>query len=152
MSENATGGRDRAGRLYTPQVLTLAVELADFPLTADLPVRGRARSQSCGSTLDVGLGLGRDRHIDRVGIQATACAVGQASAAIFARHAVGRSEAEIARGRKEIEAWLAATRTMPDWPDLETIAPAREYPARHGAILLPWRAATDALSNSDRPR
>ena len=92
------------------------------------------------------------RRIDRVGMQATACAVGQASAAIFARHAVGRSEAEIARGRKELEAWLVGSRTMPDWPDIQTIAPAREYPARHGAILLPWRAATEALSISCRPR
>ena len=35
---------------------------------------------------------------------------------------------------------------MPDWPDLEMLAPALPYPGRHGAILLPWRAAADALS------
>ena len=30
-------------------------------------------------------------------------------------------------------------------PELEAIAAARDFPGRHGAILLPWRAALDAL-------
>jgi len=42
-------------------------------------------------------------------------------------------------------AWLGGAGQMPDWPGLAAIAAARDYPARHGAILLPWRAALDAL-------
>jgi hypothetical protein len=37
---------------------------------------------------------------------------------------------------------------MPDWPGLAAIAPAREFPGRHGAIMLPWTAARDALSGA----
>jgi len=38
--------------------------------------------------------------------------------------------------------------TAPDWPDLALVAPARAYPARHGAMLLPWKAAAAALSSA----
>jgi hypothetical protein len=37
---------------------------------------------------------------------------------------------------------------LPDWPGVEAIAAARDYPARHGAIMLPWTAARDALSSA----
>ena len=43
-------------------------------------------------------------------------------------------------------AWLAGGGTMPDWPGLDRLSAAREFPARHGAIMLPWNAALDALS------
>ena len=32
---------------------------------------------------------------------------------------------------------------------LDAIAPAREFPARHGAIMLPWTAAREALSTAE---
>jgi hypothetical protein len=41
---------------------------------------------------------------------------------------------------------------LPDWPDIQQIEPARDYPGRHGAIALPWKAALDALSNGVGPR
>ena len=33
----------------------------------------------------------------------------------------------------------------PDWPGFDLLAPARDYPARHGAILLPFDAAIAAF-------
>jgi hypothetical protein len=76
--------------------------------------------------------------------------VGQAAAAIFARHAAGRSAADLAATLHEIEAWLAQDGPLPAWPDFTLIEAAGAYPGRHGAILLPWRAALAALS-SDAP-
>ena len=138
------------GALYTPQVLGLATSLAQFPLTDDLDLRGQARAASCGSSLTLGLrlGLGLDAgaRIARVGLAAQACAIGQASAAIFAAGAVGRTAADIAAAEAQISAWLEGTAPMPDWPGLEAIAAARAFPGRHGAILLGWRAALQALS------
>ena len=37
------------------------------------------------------------------------------------------------------------------WPDLDLVAPAVAYPARHGAMLLPWKAALAALSSASAP-
>lgn len=135
-----------AVRLYTPQVLAAAVTLARFPMTGDLALRGEARSASCGSTLAIGLALDREGAVHRIGLSAQACAIGQASAAIFAQGAAGRSGAQIAASAQAIRAWLAGNGDMPDWPGLDLIDPARAYPARHGAILLAWDAAAKALA------
>ena len=136
-------------KLYTPELLALAVELAQHPLTEDLIQRGEARSRSCGSTVSVGLATGADGAIERFGMQVAACAVGQAASALFARDAIGRTAGDIERAEHAIDAWLAGG-TITDWPGLEAIAPARDHPGRHGAILLPWRAARDALSKPAR--
>ncbi len=135
-----------AARLYTPELLTLAVELANVPPLDTASVRGEARSPTCGSTLAMDLELNDAGLIDRIGMRVRACAVGQASAAIFARHAVGHDLASITAIVDSMESWLASDAPQPEWPDLALIAPARAYAARHGAILLPWKAAIAALS------
>ena len=124
--------------LYTPQVLALATGLAAFPLDDALDLRGDARSSRCGSSLTVGLLLGPNGRIARVGVLAHACAVGQAAAAIFANAAVGLASADINAAHHEISAWLEASARgepalLPSWPGLATIAPAAAFPARHGA-------------------
>jgi len=135
-----------SAKLYTPELLGLAVELARHPLDASLPHVGEARSPACGSTLAVGLALDPAGSIERIGLRARACAVGQAAAAIFARHAPGRDAAQIDAAHLATQAWLEGEGALPDWPDLALIEPARAFPARHGAILLPWKAAACALS------
>ena len=136
-----------AARLYTPELLALAVDLAKWPRLAGPALHGEARSPTCGSTLALDLALDGAGRIERLGMAVRACAVGQASAAIFAREAGGRSAEDIARTLGLIEAWLAGEGTAPDWPGLAPLDPARAYPARHGAMLLPWKAALAALSS-----
>lgn len=131
--------------LYTPEVLGLAVELAQFPLDDDLALRGEARSKSCGSTITLGLSVAPDRTVTRVGVRSQACAIGQAAAAIFAQGVKGRSAEEIHVAGNAVSAWLAGEEAMPDWPRLSVIAAAQGYPARHGAVMLPWNAAMQAL-------
>ncbi len=83
--------------------------------------------------------------ISELGIAAQACAVGQASATVFARSALGKSRGEIAAMSTAIERWLSGEGAMPEWPGLSVLAEARQFPSRHGAMMLPWRAALDAL-------
>ncbi len=132
--------------LYTAEVLGLATGLSRYPLSDDLPLRGSARSKSCGSSLELGLALDSEGRIARIGLKAHACAIGQASAAIFAAAAEGVTLAQIERAEGEISHWLTDASPLPDWPGLGAIAAARDYPARHGAILLAWRAALMALA------
>ena len=134
-----------AAKLYTPQVLALATSLAEFPWDETLPLKGSARSKSCGSTITLALGTDDSGQIAKVGLKAQACAIGQAAAAIFANAAIGRSGAEIREAADTIAAWLAGTRERPDWPGLDAIDAAQAYPGRHGAILLAWQAARELL-------
>ena len=138
--------------LYSPEILAAAVGLAAFPFDPALPLHGEARSRSCGSTLRVGLSLDEQGRIARIGCRAQACAVGQAAAQIFASAAPGRSAAEIASTRTELALWLNGSSPAPDWPGIALLDPARDYPARHGAILLAWDAALAALASPPQLR
>ncbi|MFC3174456.1 iron-sulfur cluster assembly scaffold protein [Novosphingobium bradum] len=134
-----------AAKLYTPEVLALATSLAGHPYDPAMPFTGQARSASCGSTLAISLRLDKEGRIAALGLRPQACAVGQASAALFAAGAIGQTRARIAEAEAGLCAWLAGAAPLPDWPGLAAIAPARHYPARHGAVMLAWRAALDAL-------
>lgn len=133
--------------LYSPELLALAVELADNPYDADAPLQGQSHSRSCGSSILLSLD-----PASKLGLRVTACAVGQASAAIFARHFSTRPRDRLSATLDQIERWLGAEGELPDWPDMQILEPARAYPGRHGAILLPWRAALDALSKGGAGR
>ena len=137
-----------AARLYTPELLALAVDLARWPRLGDAALHGEARSPTCGSTLTIDLALDEAGRIGRLGMAVRACAVGQASAAIFARAVEGRGTEDLAQSLGQLEAWLAHEGSLPDWPGLAPLEPARAYPARHGAMLLPWKAALAALSST----
>lgn len=134
-----------AAVLYTPEVLALATSLSAWKWDEALPLQGDARSKSCGSAITLGLALDADGRIEHVGLRSQACAIGQAAAAIFAQGAVGRDANQVADAGDALVAWLAGNAPMPDWPGLSAIAPARDYPARHSAILLAWKAARDML-------
>lgn len=135
-----------AERLYTPLMLSAAVELADYPPIENAPLHGSAKSPTCGSTLNIDVVLDDIGKIQRVGMKVRACAVGQASAAIMARHAEGKTLGDIATAYDRMNAWLDDEGPAPDWPDVALIAPAKDYRGRHAAILLPWKAALQALS------
>ena len=137
-----------AERLYTPAMLSAAVELASYPPLGTAQMHGSARSAACGSTLELDMDLDSDGIIANVGLKVRACAVGQAAAAIFARHAEGRTPTEIDTVLADLKRWLEENGPQPDWPDLALIEPARGYRGRHGAILLPWKAAAAALSSA----
>jgi NifU-like protein involved in Fe-S cluster formation len=128
-------------------MLALAVELADYPLAEGTGTTTQLRSRTCGSTLVMHVSTDEDRRIAELGLRVTACAVGQAAAAIFAGAAEGRDGADIAQVRSGISAWLAGEGERPDWPRLEMLEPAVPHPGRHEAVLLPWKAAEEALFN-----
>ncbi len=131
--------------LYTPQILELATELANFPLERGFTHRAVARSRTCGSVIEVGIDCDKAGLINHIGMQVSACAIGQASAAIMARSLIGRTQAEVVETRARIAAWLAGEGPLPDWPQLDLIAPALPHKGRHGALVLAWTAASEAL-------
>ena len=136
-----------AAKLYSPALLGLATELAEFPLQDALPLRAEARSRSCGSVIAIGLALAENERIGQIGMTVSACAIGQASAALLARSAVGAEPARIKATTATLTTWLAGESGLPDWPGLDVLAPALPHPGRHGALLLPWKAACEALSS-----
>jgi len=133
-------------KLYTPRLLALSAQLAEYPLREDFALTGTARSRTCGSTLEVGCDLDDEGRVERIGCRVTACAVGQSSAAIMAGAARGRTAAEFVATLAATEKWLAGEGAAPDWPGFDAIEAALPHSGRHGALLLPWKAMEDALS------
>ncbi len=131
--------------LYTPPILALAAQLANYPLLGDFPQRASARSRTCGSVIELGVRSDADGRIAGVGMQVTACAIGQASAAIMADGMSGARGDDLVRVGKELSQWLAGEGDLPDWPQLDLLAPVLPHKGRHGALLLPWQAAAQAL-------
>jgi len=138
--------------LYTPAILALAAGLADYPLTGEFAQRASARSRTCGSVIEIGLDCDASGAISRVGMQLAACAMGQASAAIMAAGIQGRSAPEITAAHDALQAWLAGEGTLPAWPQIDLLAPALPHKGRHGALLLPWTAALEALCSAEARR
>jgi NifU-like protein involved in Fe-S cluster formation len=131
--------------LYTPPILALAAQLANYPLLGDFPHRASARSRTCGSVIELGVRSDAEGRIAGVGMQVTACAIGQASAAIMAEGIGGARGGDVVRLSKDISRWLAGEGDLPDWPQLDLLAPVLPHKGRHGALLLPWQAVTQAL-------
>lgn len=139
----------RAPALYSTELLALAIELADYPFDAAAPAKGHARSRSCGSVINLSSSGG---SLEDLGLRVSACAVGQASAAIFARESSGMDAAAVAVMVENLGEWLQGQAPSSILPRLELLEPARPHLGRHEAILLPWRAALDALSKTEAAR
>lgn len=137
-----------AEKLYTPDLLAAAMSLASYPPLPDAALHGEARASTCGSTVAMDLERATDGAIEALGMKVSACAVGQAAAAVFAQHAVGKSFTQIQTSRERILTWLSGESDAVDWPNIALLDRARSYPARHGAIMLPWNAAIAALSTA----
>ncbi len=136
-----------AGKLYTPNLLSLSTQLAQFPLHEGLQLRSEQRSRTCGSTIDLGVSLDSNDRISAIGMQVSACAIGQASAAIMALEAVGQPVSNASMIEASINAWLAGEGEIPDWPGFDALSPALPHTGRHGALILPWKALARALFN-----
>lgn len=133
--------------LYTPDILRLAVATAAIPRLTSPDGSAERRSPVCGSRVIVDVMRGVDGRVSDVGLEVRACAMGQASSALLAAAIKGRTLAELAAATRDLRAFLGGTvETLPDWPGIEALAPAKAYPARHGAVLIPFEAACAALA------
>lgn len=104
-------------------------------------------SRVCGSEVEVDLSL-EDGVVSAFGMSARACALGQASASILARHIVGASADELRVLRDQMRAMLKEDGPLPvgeRWKELAMLEPIREYPQRHASTLLVFDAVVDCL-------
>ena len=133
--------------LYTLEILRLAGSLPDPAHLERVDGTAQLRSPTCGSTVRTEVQL-EGGLVTAVSQQVRACAFGQASAALVARHARGRTRKEIADALAGLTGWLDGSRDDPGGWGLEALAPARPRTSRHGAIVLPLRALLAAVEDS----
>lgn len=132
--------------IYNAKILEFA---GNLPLSGVLDnADGSAEKQSklCGSRVCVHIRMDGDR-VGGFSHEVKACALGQASSSIMARHVVGATVAEIRAAR---EAMLAMLKNGGEGPqgrfaDMRFLKPVRDYPARHASTMLTFEATLAAI-------
>jgi NifU-like protein involved in Fe-S cluster formation len=135
--------------LYHPRVLELA---ADIPNVGRLDAPGGAAtkvSRICGSVVHVELSI-TDGLVSEIAVMPKACALGQASTAVLAMHAIGATAQEIIAARDALRAMLKEGGPAPQgrfW-ELRHLEGVRAYPPRHASTMLAFDAAVEALGQA----
>jgi len=137
--------------LYNATILRLATSIPHQERLAAPQATVSKRSPICGSRVTVDVEIGADGRVAALGQEVRACALGQASAALMAEHAIGRTPADLAAARDALTDFLAGKRDDPGaWPGLEIFAPARPHSARHPSIRLAFEAVAEAAEQAAR--
>ena len=134
--------------LYTIEILRLAGSLPDPVRLERVDGAAQLRSPTCGSTVQTEVALDGEGRVIGLSQQVRACAFGQATAALVAKHAPGQSRDEVASALGGLTEWLEGSRVDPGGWGLDALAPARSRTSRHGAILLPLRALLAAIEDA----
>jgi NifU-like protein involved in Fe-S cluster formation len=132
--------------VYNKRILELAADIPRLGRLAHPQGSSTAHSRLCGSTITVDLSLEQGKVVD-FAQELKACALGQASASILARHVLGATPEELRTVRETMRKMLKENGPPPGgrWADLAALEPVRDYKARHASTLLPFDAVVGAL-------
>jgi NifU-like protein involved in Fe-S cluster formation len=143
-------GESRAVMLndvYNSKILELA---GNIPRIGRLPqpdATATAHSKLCGSTVTIDLKMEGDTVTD-FAHDVKACALGQASSSIMARHIVGANAQELRQLREDVRRMLKENGPPPTtgrWADVALLEPVRDYKARHASTMLTFDAVVSAI-------
>ena len=138
-----------SGALYTREILRLAVSIPHQRRLDQPDGTAELRSRTCGSKVAADVALADGGTLQDLGLEISACALGQASAAILGEQAIGKSVAEIESTRSTLAAFLEGSGESPGaWPDMDKLAAAKDHSGRHAAILLPYDAVIAAFADA----
>ena len=135
--------------LYTREIIRLA---STAPSGGDLTgadITVTKTSRICGSHITIAVNI-KDGRVSDYAQEIKACALGQASSAIVAQHAIGKSWDDISAVADQVEGLLKDGGAPPEgvWADYKAFVAARDHPARHSAIMLPFEALFEAFKSN----
>ena len=132
--------------IYNKKIIELAGNIPRLGRLADPDASATAHSKLCGSTVKVDLKM-QDGVVSDFAHDVKACALGQASSSIMARHVIGSEADELRDLRETVRKMLKENGTPPEgkWADIAVLEPVRDYKARHASTLLTFDAVVDAI-------
>ncbi len=133
--------------IYNKIILELAADIPRLGRLAAPDATARAHSKLCGSTVVVDLCV-TDGRVSDFAHDVKACALGQASSSLMARHIIGATPAELVELRDTMRRMLKENGPPPagKWADFAALEPVRDYKARHASTMLTFEAVADALA------
>ena len=132
--------------IYNKKVLELAANIPRLGRLSDPDATAKAHSRLCGSTVTIDLKV-RDGRVTDFAHDVKACALGQASSSLMARHVIGASADDLFDLRDTMTKMLKANGPPPSgkWSDFAVLEPVRNFRARHASTLLTFDAVAEAL-------
>ncbi len=139
--------------VYNAKILGFAGNIERIGRLDAPDATAKAHSRLCGSTVTVDLKMA-DGVVTDFAHEVKACALGQASSSIMARHVVGASAGELRALRETMLAMLKENGAPPQgrFADLRYLEPVRDYKARHASTMLTFDAVVDAIGQVERKR
>ncbi|WP_427023326.1 iron-sulfur cluster assembly scaffold protein [Aureimonas ureilytica] len=139
--------------LYNERILEFAGNISRLGRLDAPDGTATAHSKLCGSTVTVDLKL-EGGVVSDFAQEVRACALGQASSSMMARHIVGASAEELRALRRQMVAMLKEGGPPPEgrFADMRYLEPVREHKARHASTLLTFDAVAEALDRAEATR
>ena len=139
--------------VYNKRIIELAGNIPRLGRLPDAQASATAHSKLCGSTVTVDLKMEGDEVTD-FAHEVKACALGQASSSIMARHVIGAKADELRNLRETMRKMLKENGTPPEgkWADIAVLEPVRDYKARHASTMLTFDAVVDAVNQIEAKR
>jgi SUF system NifU family Fe-S assembly protein len=139
--------------IYNKRIIELAGNIPRLGRLPDAQASATAHSKLCGSTVTVDLKMEGDEVTD-FAHEVKACALGQASSSIMARHVIGAKADELRNLRETVRKMLKESGTPPEgkWADIAVLEPVRDYKARHASTMLTFDAVVDAVNQIEAKR
>lgn len=123
--------------LYSARILELTTQIPHLGRLEGAMGAASVRSPQCGSTVSVEVAV-QDGQITGFAQTVKACALGQASAAIFGTGVIGQKVADLPALRAQVAEMLALGKAPPPAPfaEFQVLRAAQAYKNRHASILL----------------
>jgi NifU-like protein involved in Fe-S cluster formation len=140
--------------VYNKRIIELAGSIPRIGRLPAADATATAHSKLCGSTVTVDIKMDGDTVTD-FAHEVKACALGQASSSIMARHVVGSTSDELRAMRETVRKMLkenGAPPTTGKWADIAVLEPVRDYKARHASTMLTFDAVVDAIGQIEAKR
>jgi NifU-like protein involved in Fe-S cluster formation len=139
--------------IYNKRIIELAGNIPRLGRLADPDASATAHSKLCGSTVKIDLKMDGSVVAD-FAHDVKACALGQASSSIMARHVVGSTADELRELRDTVFRMLKENGPPPQgkWADIALLEPVRDYKARHASTMLTFEAVVDAIGQIEAKR
>ncbi len=137
--------------VYNAKILDFAGNIPRIGRLAHPDASATAHSKLCGSTVVVDLCVA-DGIVTDFAHDVKACALGQASASVMARHVIGATTGELRAVRDTMRNMLKENGPAPEgrFAELKFLEPVRDYKARHASTLLTFDAVVDCLDQIER--
>jgi NifU-like protein involved in Fe-S cluster formation len=139
--------------VYNAKILDLAGNIPRLGRLDAPDASARSHSKLCGSTVTVDLKMDGNTVTD-FAHDVKACALGQASSSLMARHVIGSKADELRGLRETMRKMLKENGPPPSgkWADFAVLEPVRDYKARHASTMLTFDAVASALDQVEGKR